>query len=60
MVINIGPVLIALLGGFSLGEGFPPRLMAGIAVSFTGAARTTAGNMGVTTYVVPALVILMS
>ncbi|WP_328395615.1 DMT family transporter [Nocardia sp. NBC_00416] len=38
LVINTGPVLIALLGGFFLGEGFPIRLMAGIAVSFTGAA----------------------
>ncbi|MEU4311307.1 DMT family transporter [Nocardia sp. NPDC024068] len=37
LVINIGPVLIALLGGVLLGEGFPARLMAGIAVSFTGA-----------------------
>ncbi|MGY1901096.1 DMT family transporter [Nocardia gipuzkoensis] len=36
MVINIGPVLIAILGGLVLGEGFPARLMAGIAVSFTG------------------------
>ncbi|MEU9131110.1 DMT family transporter [Kitasatospora sp. NPDC048540] len=37
MVVNIGPVLIALLGGKLLGEGFPPRLLAGMAVSFAGA-----------------------
>ncbi|GAA2850567.1 DMT family transporter [Streptosporangium fragile] len=37
MVVNIGPVLIALLGGWLLKEGFPPRLMAGMAVSFAGA-----------------------
>lgn len=37
MVVNIGPVLIALLGGLVLAEGFPPRLMAGLAVSFAGA-----------------------
>ncbi|GAA3142353.1 DMT family transporter [Planomonospora alba] len=37
MVVNIGPILIALLGGLLLGEGFPPRLMAGMAVSFAGA-----------------------
>ncbi|GLZ03512.1 membrane protein [Actinomadura sp. NBRC 104412] len=37
MVVNIGPLLIALLGGWLLKEGFPPRLMAGMAVSFAGA-----------------------
>ncbi|OLF19659.1 EamA family transporter [Actinophytocola xanthii] len=37
MVVNIGPVLIALLGGWLLGEGFPSRLLAGIGVSFAGA-----------------------
>ncbi|RJO75344.1 DMT family transporter [Nocardia panacis] len=37
MVINIGPILIALLGGMFLGEGFAPRLFAGMAVSFGGA-----------------------
>ncbi|MFE3192690.1 DMT family transporter [Nocardia sp. NPDC059240] len=46
MVINIGPVLIALLGGFLLAEGFPPRLMAGIAVSFTGAVVVGLSNSG--------------
>jgi drug/metabolite transporter (DMT)-like permease len=38
LLINTGPVMIALLGGLLLGEGFPKRLMAGIAVAFTGAA----------------------
>ncbi|MET9696186.1 DMT family transporter [Streptomyces sp. NPDC006529] len=38
MVVNIGPVLIALLGGWFLKEGFPPLLLAGVAVSFAGAA----------------------
>jgi drug/metabolite transporter (DMT)-like permease len=37
MVVNVGPVLIALLGGWLLKEGFTPRVLAGIAVSFTGA-----------------------
>ncbi|NGO67768.1 DMT family transporter [Streptomyces boncukensis] len=37
MVVNVGPVLVALLGGWLLREGFPPRLLAGIAVSFLGA-----------------------
>lgn len=38
LVVNIGPILIALLGGWLLKEGLPPRLMAGLAVSFAGAA----------------------
>ena len=38
MVVNVGPLLIALLGGWLLGEGFPRRLLAGMAVSFAGAA----------------------
>lgn len=46
MVINIGPVLIALLGGLVLGEGFPSRLMAGIAVSFGGAIVVGLSNSG--------------
>jgi drug/metabolite transporter (DMT)-like permease len=37
MVVNIGPILIALLGGKLLGESLPPRLLAGMAVSFAGA-----------------------
>ncbi|MFC4532934.1 DMT family transporter [Sphaerisporangium dianthi] len=38
MVINLGPLLIALLAGWILKEGFPGRLLLGMAVSFTGAA----------------------
>lgn len=37
MIINIGPVVIAVLGGWLLREGFPRRLLAGLAVSFAGA-----------------------
>ncbi|MFH8369379.1 DMT family transporter [Streptomyces sp. NPDC018031] len=37
MVVNIGPLLIALLGGRLLGEGLPRPLLAGMAVSFAGA-----------------------
>ncbi len=36
LVVNIGPILIALLGGWVLKEGFAPRLFLGIAVSFVG------------------------
>ncbi|NGN70141.1 DMT family transporter [Streptomyces sp. A7024] len=37
LVVNVGPILIALLSGWILKEGFPPGLMAGMAVSFAGA-----------------------
>nr|WP_204331917.1 DMT family transporter [Geodermatophilus sabuli] len=36
MLVNIGPILIALFAGLWLGEGFPPRLVAGIGVAFAG------------------------
>lgn len=37
MLVNIGPILIAILAGVILREGFPPRLLAGCLVSFAGA-----------------------
>ena len=38
MLVNTGPILIAVLGGIFLGEGFPGRLFAGVFVAFAGAA----------------------
>ncbi len=37
MIVNIGPIVIALLGGWLLKEGFPRMLLMGMAVSFVGA-----------------------
>ncbi|WP_372450525.1 DMT family transporter [Streptomyces tagetis] len=37
LVVNVGPILIALLGARLLGDPLPPRLLAGLAVSFAGA-----------------------
>ena len=37
MLVNIGPILIAILAGSILHEGFPPRLLAGCLMSFAGA-----------------------
>jgi drug/metabolite transporter (DMT)-like permease len=37
MVVGVGPIVIALLGGWLLHEGFPKRLAAGMAVAFAGA-----------------------
>jgi drug/metabolite transporter (DMT)-like permease len=36
MLVNVGPAVMALLAGWLLHEGFPPRLLAGIVVSFIG------------------------
>ncbi len=36
MLVGIGPVLIALLAGVLLREGFPRKVMAGCAVAFAG------------------------
>lgn len=37
MLVNIGPVLIAVLAGLMLGEGFPRSLFTGCAIAFAGA-----------------------
>src|SRR3954471_3533838 len=37
MLVNIGPVFIAILAGLLLGEGFPRNLLTGCAVAFGGA-----------------------
>ena len=36
MLVNVGPILIALLAGWLLKEGFPRTLVRGMAVAFTG------------------------
>ncbi|WP_078887857.1 DMT family transporter [Streptomyces sp. NRRL S-118] len=51
MIVNVGPVLVALLGARVLGEALPPRLLAGMAVSFAGAvavgvSMSSAGGEG--------------
>lgn len=38
LIVNIAPVLIAVFAGLMLGEGFPLRLGAGMAVAFVGVA----------------------
>jgi drug/metabolite transporter (DMT)-like permease len=46
MLINTGPILIAILAGVFLSEGLPRRLLLGCAVAFTGCVLIGAGNMG--------------
>jgi drug/metabolite transporter (DMT)-like permease len=38
MLVNTGPIFIALFAGLFLGEGFPQRLLLGLAVAFGGTA----------------------
>jgi drug/metabolite transporter (DMT)-like permease len=38
LIVNVGPILIAVLAGLYLGEGFPRSLLAGLAVAFVGVA----------------------
>ena len=51
MLVNVGPILIALLAGYLLGEGYPRTLFAGCAIAFAGviviaAATSDAGGTG--------------
>jgi drug/metabolite transporter (DMT)-like permease len=46
MVINTGPILIAILAGVFLGEGFPRRLFAGCAVAFAGCVLIGVSSSG--------------
>jgi drug/metabolite transporter (DMT)-like permease len=63
MLINAGPILIAVLAGLFLREGFPPRLFAGGAVAFGGcvligistSGSDTNGGLGVALCVVAAV-----
>ncbi len=38
MLVNTGPVFIAIMGGLVLGEGFPRRLLVGCAIALAGSA----------------------
>src|SRR5215216_4427183 len=46
MLINTGPILIAVLAGIFLGEGFPRPLLAGCAVAFSGCVLIGVANSG--------------
>ncbi|MFD2082408.1 DMT family transporter [Actinopolymorpha cephalotaxi] len=60
MVVNVGPILIALLAGAFLGERFPASLLLGSAVAFAGVAvigvATSAGSAADTVGVLLCLV----
>jgi drug/metabolite transporter (DMT)-like permease len=44
LLVNVGPILIALAAGLLLGEGFPRTLLAGVAVAFAGVALIAAAS----------------
>ncbi len=46
LVVNIGPILIALLAGWLLKEGFPKPLLAGMAIAFAGVALIAVSSRG--------------
>ena len=46
MLVNIGPILIAVLAGIMLREGFPPKLLAGCARRLLGDGRDRARDIG--------------
>ncbi len=48
MLVNVGPVLIALLAGALLGEGFPRWLLIGAGVAFSGAVLIGVATTGAT------------
>ena len=49
ILVNIAPMLVALLAGLVLGEGFPRRLVVGVGVAFAGvvliATATSSGHI---------------
>jgi drug/metabolite transporter (DMT)-like permease len=44
LLVNVAPVLVAVLAGLFLGEGFPRRLVIGIAVALAGVVVITAAT----------------
>jgi drug/metabolite transporter (DMT)-like permease len=51
LLVNVAPVVVAVLAGLLLGEGFPARLLVGMAIAFAGVAliatTTSAGGASV-------------
>jgi drug/metabolite transporter (DMT)-like permease len=44
LIVNVGPILIAVLAGLYLGEGFPRSLIVGLSVAFAGVAIIAAAT----------------
>src|SRR4029079_10383717 len=46
MLVNVAPILIAILSGLFLGEGFPPRLLIGCVIAFAGVVVISLATSG--------------
>lgn len=46
MLVNIAPLIVAIVAGVLFREGFPVALVVGIGVAFTGVVLITAGGVG--------------
>jgi len=46
MLVNVAPILIAILSGLFLGEGFPPRLLIGCVIAFSGVVVISLATSG--------------
>jgi len=46
MLVNVAPIFIAILSGVFLGEGFPPRLLIGCAIAFSGVVVISLATSG--------------
>ncbi|MFD1824129.1 MULTISPECIES: DMT family transporter [Mumia] len=46
MLVQLGPIIIAVIAGLFLGEGFPRTLVLGLAVAFSGVALIALGGDG--------------
>lgn len=46
MLVNVAPILTAILGGLFLGEGFPPRLFLGCLISLGGVVLISLATTG--------------
>jgi drug/metabolite transporter (DMT)-like permease len=60
MLVNIGPILIAVFAGLLLGEGFPRWLVAGIAVAFAGVVLIGVATRSAETELVGVLLCLLA
>src|SRR5207253_380612 len=61
MLVNVGPILIAVLAGLLLREGFPSTLFGGLAVAFAGVVviAVASSTHSATTYLVPPISVLL-
>jgi len=46
MLVNVAPIFIAVLSGLFLGEGFPPRLLIGCVIAFSGVVVISLATSG--------------